>query len=241
MNDISVCFSPALFPFYTKENAITVIIDVFRATTSICTAFQNGTLAIRTMADLDKVLALKNNGFLVAAERNTLKCDFADFGNSPFDFTPEKVAGKEIIFTTTNGTRAVEVALESDEILIGSFSNMTTLTEYCTRQNKNIILVCSGWNNRFCLEDALFAGSFIEKITSHTDYTLKSDASIAAVELWRLAKSDIKNYICKSEHFERLRQNGCENEVDYCLTENTANVLPAYDKAKGYFTLKQLP
>lgn len=239
MKNITVCFSPALFPYYAEKGSIAVVIDIFRATTSICAAFQHGARAVRTMADLDEVFALKAKGALVAAERNTRKCDFADFGNSPFDFTSEKVSGKEIIFTTTNGTRAVEVALDSDEILIGAFSNISLLTEYCAQQNKNIILVCSGWNKRFCLEDTLFAGAFIEKMTLHSNYTLKSDAGIVAVELWRLAKSNIKNYICRSEHYERLKQNGYENDVDYSLRENTTHVLPAYDKVKGYFSLKR--
>ena len=110
MNEISVCFSPILHQYYADSESIVVLVDIFRATTSMCVAFENGIKSIRTTADIEEAKEYKNNGFLVAAERNTQKCEFADFGNSPFDFTPEKIAGNELIFTTTNGTKAVDTA-----------------------------------------------------------------------------------------------------------------------------------
>ncbi len=237
MRNITVCFSPALFPYYLEKNSIAVIVDIFRATTSICAAFQNGTAAVRTVSSTKEAMIWQAKGRLVAAERNTQKCDFADFGNSPFEFTAEKVSGKEIVFTTTNGTRAVEAAIGSDEILIGAFSNISALIDYCIPKDKNIIIVCSGWNNRFCIEDTLFAGALAYKLSEKGNYELKSDASIAAIELWKLAKTNIKSYICKSEHYERLRKNGHENEVDYCLTADVAPVIPKFDKENGIFTI----
>ena len=231
--------SPALYSFYAQKKAIVIIVDIFRATTSICAAFNNGARSIRTVATVEEAIHYKEKGHLVAAERNVKKCDFADFGNSPFDFTHEKVADKEIIFTTTNGTRAIEMALDADEILIGAFSNITTLTNHCNSKKKNVLILCSGWNNRFCLEDTLFAGALTEKLIKTGKFCSDSDATLAALELWKIAQPDLLNYICSTEHYERLKSNGLENSVEYCLTEDTTPVLPVYNKISNTFIFKK--
>lgn len=238
MNKVTVCISPALYPFYAQKETIVIIVDIFRATTSMCAAFNNGARSIRTVATVEEAIHYKEKGHLVAAERNVKKCDFADFGNSPFDFTHEKVADKEIIFTTTNGTRAIEMALDADEILIGAFSNITTLTNHCNSKKKNVLILCSGWNNRFCLEDTLFAGALTEKLIKTGKFCSDSDATLAALELWKIAQPDLLNYICSTEHYERLKSNGLENSVEYCLTEDTTPVLPVYNKISNTFIFK---
>ena len=239
MNKVTVCISPALYPFYAQKETIVIIVDIFRATTSMCAAFNNGGRSIRTVATVEEAIHYKEKGHLVAAERNVKKCDFADFGNSPFDFTHEKVADKEIIFTTTNGTRAIEMALDADEILIGAFSNITTLTNHCNSKKKNVLILCSGWNNRFCLEDTLFAGALTEKLIKTGKFCSDSDATLAALELWKIAQPDLLNYICSTEHYERLKSNGLENSVEYCLTEDTTPVLPVYNKISNTFIFKK--
>ena len=235
---IDVCFSPELFPFYTDDNQVVVIADIFRATTSICTAFHNGAKAVKTVSSVEEAILFKEKGFPVAAERNVKKCDFADFGNSPFDFSPEKVSGKEIVFTTTNGTKAVEMALDADKILIGAFSNISSVADYCIGKGKNVLVLCSGWNNRFCLEDTLFAGALTEKLVQNRHSEYKSDATFAALELWKIAKTNPISYICNAEHYDRLKLNGLENSVEYCLTADTAPVLPFYDKSKRKFIIE---
>lgn len=234
---LTVAFSPALYPFYAENNSIVIIVDIFRATTSICAAFKNGAVRIRTVASVQEAKELKEKGYLVAAERNVKKCDFADFGNSPFDFTVDKVAGKELVFTTTNGTRAVEAALNAGEVLIGAFSNITAVADYCLSCEKNITILCSGWNNRFCVEDTLFAGALVEKLLSCGKFSEKSDAALVSLDLWKLAKADLISYICQTEHYDRLKLNGLENSVEYCLTDDLAPVLPKYDKSEKVFTL----
>lgn len=91
---IDVCFSPALYPVYHHPEAIVVVVDVFRATTTMAAAFSNGVRSIRPVATVEEAEAYKAKGWLVGAERNVKRCSFADFGNSPFDYTAEKVSGK---------------------------------------------------------------------------------------------------------------------------------------------------
>lgn len=237
MNFITVCFSPALYSYYNDENSVVVIVDVFRATTSMCVAFSNGVKSIRTVADIEEARTMKERGYLVAAERNVRKVDFADFGNSPFDFTSEKVSGKELVFTTTNGTKAVEKAKNADEIIIGAFSNIDAVKEFCISVRKNVFILCSGWNNRFCVEDTLFAGALAKKLIDTELFKSKSDAVNVSVDLWNIAKENLLSYICKTEHYERLVQNGLENSAEYCLTENTTPMVPRYNKCSQSFEL----
>lgn len=233
---LNVCFSPALFNYYAANNSVVILVDIFRATTSICTAFFNGAKSVRTVASISEAKRWKDNGLLVAAERNTQKCDFADFGNSPFDFTREKVSGKEIVFTTTNGTLAAETAKDAEQVVIGSFSNISAVTAYCLELKNDITILCSGWNNRFCMEDTLFAGALADRLKAALSFTNKSDAVSAAVELWKIAQQNLLQYICNSEHYERLREHGLEDTVKYCITPDLAPVLPKLNKQTGLFT-----
>lgn len=235
MRTIDVCFSPALFPHYATEDSIVVIVDIFRATTSICAAFQNGASGIKTVASIEEAICWKEKGRLVAAERDTKKCSFADFGNSPFDFTSDKVAEKEIIFTTTNGTQAVEAAINAREIIIGAYSNISCVFRFLNSNNLNVIILCSGWNNRFCLEDTIFAGALSAILLESNSFAFKSDSVSAAIQLWQLAKPDLNNYICRTEHYDRLLKNGVENSVEYCLSFDTTTVLPRYIKSESIF------
>ena len=119
MLQVDVCFSPALYPVYHHPETIVVVVDIFRATTTMVTAFERGVRSIRPVATVEEAEAYKQAGWLVGAERNVKRCPFADFGNSPFDYTADKVAGKDIVFTTTNGTRAIMAQRYIPEIVEG--------------------------------------------------------------------------------------------------------------------------
>jgi len=119
--ELDICFSPALYPFYRKENDTVIVVDVFRASATLCAMLANGASAVITVADIEEAKQYKSRGYLVGAERNARQCDFADFGNSPYDYTREKVAGKEVVFTTTNGTRAIDAAKNAKQLFVGTF------------------------------------------------------------------------------------------------------------------------
>ncbi|MCL1867615.1 MAG: 2-phosphosulfolactate phosphatase, partial [Paludibacter sp.] len=162
-NKVDICFSPALYPYYSEnEENIVVVVDVFRATTTICAAFAAQAAAVRPVKSLQQAQEAKRQGGIVGAERDADKCDFADFGNSPFDYMSEKLRGKTLIFTSTNGTRAIETAQNAEKIIIGAFVNLQTVADFCIESNRNVLVLCSGWKNRFCIEDALFGGALAE-------------------------------------------------------------------------------
>lgn len=225
---VDVCFSPVMYPAYRNKDVTVVVVDIFRATTCICTAFENGVKKIIPVETLEEALDYKSKGFLVAAERNVQKCDFADFGNSPFDFEVEKVKDREIVFTTTNGTRAIHAAKDAKYLIIGSFLNLFAVAEFCFGKNENVIIVCSGWNDRFNMEDTLFAGALAYCLQEHFNFEMIGDSAIAAVDLWKKAKDDLISYINKSEHIARLRSNGQEKAIQYCLQQDTVSLVPKY-------------
>lgn len=222
--NLSVCLSPALLPNYALENCIVVVIDIFRATTSICYGIANGAQAIIPVSTIEECLSYKDQGFLLAAERNGLIVEGFDFGNSPFSYVKDKVKGETIVLTTTNGTRALKESVQAYEIIVGSFLNLSAVCQWLREQQKDIIFLCAGWKNHFCLEDTLFAGAVIEKLDGAD--TCLDDSAIAARDLYALAKNDLACYLSKSSHGERLKKLNIEKDITFCLQIDTITSIP---------------
>lgn len=224
--NIETCFSPSLYEPELYSGTIVVIIDILRATSSICTAFAHGARSIIPVAGIEEARDYKNRGYLVAAERDGIILDFADFGNSPFNFTREKVEGKTIVYSTTNGTGIIKMASPANTIVIGSFLNITSLTQWLTRQDNNVLLFCAGWKNRFDLEDTVCAGAISERLMNSKFYSTICDSTLAAMDLWSLAKKDIRGYIEKAAHRARLKKNGLDDCIDFCLSIDYTTKIP---------------
>lgn len=227
---IEVCFSPALFPFkVTKEKFIVVIIDVLRATTSFCAALDNGADCIIPLASVEEARIYKNKGYLVAGERDGSKIDFADFGNSPAGFATPVIRGRAIAYTTTNGTQAIELAKGSDSIVLASFSNLGAIARWLKEQDKNIIILCSGWKNTFSSEDSVCAGALTLELMKSGSYRMNNDSSYAAYDLWNAAKIDLLGYMQKASHYQRLEKHGIGDQLPFCFEINTSGCVPAWN------------
>ena len=226
---IDACFSPYLYPVYKDNESIVVIIDVLRATSAICTAFENGAEKIIPVATLEEAKAYKQKGFLVGAERNGLPVAGFDFGNSPFHYMGENIKGKTIVLTTTNGTQAIEAAKDAYKIVIGSFLNIDSLCDFLIKENRNILLLCSGWKNKFNLEDAVFAGAVTDAISNHSEDRYDfGDACLALKYLSQMAKKNPNKFLSHSSHKERLAKLNLKEDVRYCFTPNQTKVIPIY-------------
>lgn len=224
---IEVCFTPALLPLYGTENTIAVVIDIFRATSSICYGIENGASAIIPVSKVEECAAYHGTECLLAAERDGEVVAGFDFGNSPFAYTAEKVGGKTVVLTTTNGTHAIQLSRAASQIVIGSFFNLSALADWLSVQQQNILLVCAGWKNKFNLEDTIFAGAVVEKLQS-AEFFL-DDAALAALDLWAQAKVDLRGYMKKSSHSERLKNLGIEKDIDFCLNVDLTTAIPILD------------
>jgi 2-phosphosulfolactate phosphatase len=224
--DLETCFSPALYEPERHAGSIVVIIDILRATSAICTAFENGAVSVIPVATIAEAREYKGKGYLVAAERDGYVLDFADFGNSPFNFTPEKVTGKTIVYSTTNGTGIIKIASSAGFIIIGSFLNISALTEWISKQERNVVLFCAGWKNRFNLEDTICAGAIAERLMSTSLYSTICDSTHASLDLWSQAKKDIPDYIEKVAQRSRLRDKKLDDCIPFCLTTDYTSKIP---------------
>jgi 2-phosphosulfolactate phosphatase len=227
---IEVCFSPGLFgDILTTGDFVVVLVDVLRATTTICTAVGNGVEAIIPVASHEEARRLKAQGFLVATEKDGVQLDFADFGNSAFSFTRDRIAGKTLVYCTTNGTRALHIAGSASRIAIGAFINISALTEWLARQRKNVVILCSGWKNKFCLEDALLAGALTEKLLETGLFQTNCDAAEASLDLWGLAEGDVLGYIEKAAQRDRLKRLELDDVIPYSFECDQVKVVPVFD------------
>lgn len=229
MNQIEICFSPALIDQYVKKDAVVVVTDVFRASTTICTALANHANSIIPVASEQEAQEYKQRGFLTGAERIAQKCDFADFGNSPLEFSRDKVDGKDIIFATSNGTKAIKAASDCYLLLIGAFINLRAVAQRCMQENKDILIVCAGWKSRICVEDSLFAGALTSCLLENDNFSAASDGTRIAVTLWHQANKDFNKYMMKSEHALRLLSQGFEADLQYCLEQSIVDIVPELD------------
>ena len=229
MNSIEICFTPALYEHIMTEPPFTVVIvDILRATTSICAAFDNKVKEIIPVATTDEALDYKHKGYLIAAERNGIKLDFADFGNSPDNFTQEYVRGRSIVYSTTNGTQTIKQITNGSPVVIASFINMSAAAKFIAAQNQNLVIVCAGWKNKFNLEDSVFAGALTVELLE-MGMTMNCDSAQAAVDLWSIAKHNPVAYIQKAMHRERLKKLKLDSILEYCFTPDQTNVVPVFD------------
>ena len=235
---IEVILSPALYPFkQTTRGFITVIIDVLRATTSMVTAFANGVEKIIPVSELDEAKKYKTLGYLVAAERDGKYLDFADFGNSPFDYMNENVQGKTIVYSTTNGSHAIGLASDADETVIAAFNNISAVAKWIIQQEKSVVILCAGWKNTVNLEDTVCAGLLSRKLIVAGIFFTTDDSTNAAIDLYSNAENDLRGYLEKAAHRERLRLLGADDSLDYCLTADSEVVVPGM---KGAFLVDLL-
>jgi 2-phosphosulfolactate phosphatase len=238
-NSIQTCFSPATYPLFADSDSIVVVVDIFRATSAICTAIQHGVDRMIPVASVEDAQRYKDLGFLVAAERNAVKLEGFDFGNSPFHYMTPDVQGKTIAISTTNGTQAIEAAKDAAVIAIGSFLNIQALANWIKPQGRNVIILCAGWKNKFNLEDTLFAGALAGLLLEDDRFSTTCDSSIAAGYLYEKASSDLFGFLENSSHRNRLKNLNLEKDIRYCLSINTMDIVPIVHEG-GIVSVKNL-
>lgn len=226
-NKVEVCFSPNLYPLYEDEDFdIVVVIDVLRATSAMCTALANGVEKMIPVATLEEAFEYKKNGYTVAAERQGQIVEGFHLGNSPLRYLDGEFEGDTIVMTTTNGTRAIHTARRANTIVIGSLLNLEAISKWLIEQKKNVLLLGSGWKNKFCLEDTICAGAIMDNLLSTGDFFTEEDSSIAAKYLYLSAKDNYKGYLKASSHRRRLKKLNLNDDIKFCLTPNQLDVIP---------------
>lgn len=226
-NRVEVCFSPNLFPLYTEGYEVVVVIDVLRATSAMCAGFANGVKSIIPVSTVEEAKAYQEKGFIAAAEREGKIVEGFDFGNSPYSYMTEEVKGKEIALSTTNGTRAINIAKSNGAtVVIGSLSNLEAVVNWLKNAKKDTLLLASGWKDKFNLEDTICAGAIAKQLLESGEFYSENDSTIASRFLYESAESNYFGFLKASSHRRRLRKLKLNKDIHYCLTPNTTDVVP---------------
>ena len=222
---IETCFSPSLLHLYDIKDSIVVIIDVFRATSTIAAALHNGAAEIIPVDTVAKCIELGAQipNSLTAGERDGKVAEGLQHGNSPLEYPRDFIENKSLVLTTTNGTRLLHMCSDANEIITGSFLNLGAVCDYLVSQKKNVLLACASWKDRYNLEDSLFAGAVYDAIGVH--FEMNCDSTRAATHLYKAAKNDLYGFIQDSSHFLRLSKFGLQYDMEYCCKINEHNVL----------------
>ena len=231
-----------LTPFSTDNdmifsNSFVVMIDVLRASSTICAALQNGAKEIIVSESVDKAIQIfselsKEHRFL-GGERNGIKPSGFDAGNSPSDYSTELVKGKTVILSTTNGTKLFHKAANSIKRVIGGFVNLHVLLDYLNnfiRNNEDsknsLVFLCAGTNGRLSYEDTLCAGAFIHSLLEQNKGLELSDTALVSKELYSLHAENLHISLMNGSHVEYLKGIGFEQDLEKCFIMDIYPVIP---------------
>lgn len=216
MRKVEVCFSPELIHLFDLEGKIVVVVDIFRATSTMVAALAHGVEEILPFADLEACRVMKEKGFLIGGERNGLTAPGFEMGNSPVAYLDGTYVGRKLAMTTTNGTQAIEKSRTAEEILIGAFPNLQATVSYIQAQEKDVLIHCAGWKGNFNLEDSLFAGALVKSLES--THKSSEDGALAMAMLFEKVGHNLKGFLSQASHAKRLQNHGIERDIDFCLT-----------------------
>ena len=196
------------------RGTVAVVIDVLRATTTITHALTSGATRVIPCLETEEAFALRktlcdqlpDQAVLLGGERNGVLIDGFDLGNSPEDYTPERVGGKTLIISTTNGTRAMFRLLNANTIYLACFNNADSLVK-CLINFPKITILCAGTDHQYSEEDMLLAGMLTERLTrlSCGQYAINTYA-VAAKEQWDTSFPVAKRIGDEPIHPEHLAQ-----------------------------------
>ncbi|MET0399719.1 MAG: 2-phosphosulfolactate phosphatase [Longimicrobiaceae bacterium] len=165
---LDVFLTPGEVAAADTADRVVAVIDVLRATSSIVEAIGAGAKAIYPVGSIEEALRLANtlgrDQVLLCGERKCLPIEGFDLGNSPAEFTAERVGGKTLVMSTTNGTTAMALAAGASRVLIAAPLNLSAVVEELARSEGEPVLVCSGRERHFGLEDAVFAGEVASRL-----------------------------------------------------------------------------
>lgn len=228
MQQVEICFSPDLIQHHELEGKIVVVVDIFRATSTMVAALANGVKKILPFADLESCRVMQDQGYRIAGERNGHTAPGFELGNSPVAFLNGDYAGILLAMTTTNGTQAIEKSKGAAQILIGSFPNLQATVSYIQTQQKDVLIHCAGWKGRFNLEDSLYAGALVKSLES--SHRADEDGALAMKSLFEREGHRLKDYLSQASHAKRLQNHGIERDIEFCLTFDLYDLVVKVDQ-----------
>ena len=224
-------FTPIQTDELSLRDKTVVVVDVLRASTTIVTALRNGAKEVIPVTSVERAVKISGHLFgdviLLGGERDGKMIQGFNLGNSPAEYSEEKVKGKSIIFSSTNGSQAIERARYAHALFVCGFINISAVAEMLRSLSNDFIIVCSGSDGKFSIEDSVCAGMLLHKLADGhpVDLTL-SDAAHAVVLLYKAHSRNILKMIKGSEHGRYLSHIGFADDLRLCADVDSIPILP---------------
>lgn len=227
---VDVAFTPAALPPAELAGATALVIDVLRASTTIVTALAHGCLEVLPVAEVDEARrrARGLSGALLAGERGGDPPAGFDLGNSPLEFTRARVAARTIVFTTSNGTRALLAARPAVAVGVAGFVNLSAAADWALGQQRDLVVVCAGELGARSLEDETCAGLLVDRVLAVEPGAVATAAATAAVAGARPYAKDLARLAHDAPHARHLAAHGRGADVAACLALDTFVLVPTY-------------
>lgn len=222
MKSVDVCLTHQDFDNYDHKGKIVVVIDVLRATSTINTLLFLGANHVKPVGSLEECKVLKEDDYIIMAERMGKKVEGFDYGNSPTKFKEENIKGRKVAIATSNGSKAIIKSEGSKRTILCSFLNIESVINLIKKYESDVLLLCSGWLGKTNLEDTLCAGGIVSGLDN---FEIESDTALMAKALHNNT-DDILETMKLSSHAKRL--SGYDNKVDieFCSRVNTQPIVP---------------
>lgn len=251
MKQLAVHYLPNLVSEHELAGATVVVIDLLRASTTICTALANGAREVRPFLEIADTLqaaeGLDRTTVLLGGERGGRLIPGFDLGNSPAEYTSGRVGGKPIFFTTTNGTRALRHARLAKRVIVGAIVNLSAVVE-AVRNDPQVHILCAGTGGEITREDVLAAGAFVNRLTlASNDWQLTGPADaarqqwleleVAARTAGRSLSEQLADELRRTPGGENLVAIGHHQDLRLCAQIDTLFVVPCFSPATGRIAL----
>jgi 2-phosphosulfolactate phosphatase len=221
MPDLTICYLPSQWRALKAETlkaSACAVIDVIRATSTIVTALANGATGVQPVAEVSDAFVLKalNPAVVLAGERGGQALPGFDLGNSPEDFSMERVTGQRVILTTTNGTQALAACAGARAVMTVALLNLNAVTMRLKELGPPWIIVCAGFEGQFGYDDAVVAGALAEAL----------DQDHALVSVYRSVRGDLAGALRGSQAGQELVKVGLDKDVPFCAQRDFFSIVP---------------
>ena len=230
--NIDLCFTAQKLTPSLVYGKNVVVLDVFRTSSTIITALYQGATKILPAFTAQTAWQLKreNPSSVLGGETNCVKIEGFDLGNSPLEYTPEKIKNKTIILSTTNGTTTIHQAKEASTIYIGSFLNASALVQKIENNQNDLLLACAGTQGEYSLEDVCCAGYFLH-LLKNTVKPFLNDKALSALALYHNFQKNLPYYLSRSKNGRTLLSKGYWLDIEFCCAQNFLPTIPVYSDA----------
>lgn len=225
-----------------------LVIDLLRASTTICYALAGGARELAPYVDVDEVRRAaeearrRGEAVICGGERGGTRIDGFDLGNSPREYTPQAVAGKRVLFTTSNGTKALHHCRLAERVYVACLANLTA-TERVVADATAVDILCAGSHGRIAREDVIAAGAYAARLSRDAESGL-NDSALLALDAWRAANGGlaldrpeltpaVAASLAEGEHGRHLISLGFQEDLSVCAAVDALDLAAVFDSSSG--------